>query len=227
MRSRVVCALAGVAVALVPALGATAPRTVEEILAILDQRAAETPAVSCKIEQTKELVALTVPVALEGSIAYMQPAFLKVELSGDENLALCSDGETLWFVDRDLDEVEEMPVTGETPLSGVLPGFVLSDAEVLRSQCDIALEPSSDSSYRLRVLPRVDSELPFREATVDLDSHLRIGRTVVEYQNGDRVTTRFRQWRRHRSLPPQTFICQRRLTSESPVPPSDSPRDGE
>ncbi|MCP4900305.1 MAG: MMPL family transporter [bacterium] len=180
----------------------------DDLLAKLEKRAANTQAMSCEIEQTKSLEVFKEPVHLEGTIVFMQPSYIKVELQGDENLALFSNGETIWFVDRDLDEVEELPATQRSALSHVLPGFSLSDADALRNEFDVTMEQTEAAPYRLRLLPRAESDWPYELAIVDLDTHLRIDRTEIKYRNGDTVTTLYRKWRKHKKLPLGLFTYQ-------------------
>lgn len=179
----------------------------EELLAKLETRAAAMEAVSCEIQQTKTLEVLASPVHLEGTIVFMQPSYIRVELSGDENLVLYSNGETTWFVDRDLEEVEELPAAERSALSHVLPGFTLSDADALRTEFDVTFE-RTEAGYRLRLLPMEGSEWPYKAAIIDLDRQLRIDSTEIQYHNGDTVVTTYQKWRKHRNLSMDMFVYQ-------------------
>jgi outer membrane lipoprotein-sorting protein len=135
----------------------------------------------------------------------MRPSFLKVELRGDENLSVLSDGETLWFVDHDLDEVEELPQDKANAVAALLPGFAVFDIATLRNEFEPSLDEGGTSAHVLRLEPR-DSESSFQYSVViELDSQLRMKRSRLEYNNGDVVRSEFRNWQRHERLSPHAF----------------------
>ena len=97
----------------------------------MDEMLDSVEAVACGIEQVKTIEQFEGGIRLEGSLLYQKPHFIKLELGGDENISLFSDGETVSLVDRDLEEVETFSIQGadkQRQLSRLLPPLFLLDA---------------------------------------------------------------------------------------------------
>jgi predicted exporter/outer membrane lipoprotein-sorting protein len=183
------------------------PTRTQKIMAKLQERWQDTEAVSCKFRQTKSLQAIDGPIVLEGSLLYMKPRFLRLEVSGDENLVITSDGETLWVEDRDLGEVEEMSLAtrGDADPTSLLPLLLSSPAEWSK-RFDIVVEKSAGGPERLVFTSRPDGPpTPIARIETELGTMLRIRRTVVTYRNGDSVETEFRAWTRTENLSKYLF----------------------
>jgi outer membrane lipoprotein-sorting protein len=178
---------------------------VDELLHRMQSRFEDTAAVSCEIEQTRHLSALTRPVELGGTVLYMKPHFLRVDLVGDESLSIYANGRSVWIVDLDLDEVEVVAFGDGAELERLLPGLTVGGVTEIRRRSEVFLEPTDEAEHRLVFVPRPESGLPYDRITLDLDGMLRIRRSEVVFSGGDTVESRYRAWKRLPALSPHAF----------------------
>lgn len=179
----------------------------QEVMAKLRRRWQETEAVSCKFRQTKLLQDIDGPIVLEGSLLFMKPRFLRIEVSGDENLVITSDGEKLWIEDRDLGEIEEtsLEAAGGADPTSLVPLLVSSPSEWSK-RFNVLVEETPGGRERLILTGRPDGPpTSIVRVETELGSMLRIRRSVIYYRNGDRVETVFRAWSRTENLSKYLF----------------------
>jgi outer membrane lipoprotein-sorting protein len=166
---------------------------VEELRASLDSF----EAVSADIRQRAAYAQLAGDVELTGTLFFQRPDRFRLELQGVQNLRVQSDGDSVWLVDLDLEEVEEwdlddavsLELTRLFPLLGVftpddmLRDFVVSSVAAQRAE------------HRLELVPRAPAHAMERMA-IELDGRFRPRWARVEYGNGDTLELEFDGWRR-------------------------------
>ena len=168
------------------------PKTAAEIMDKLQETTDSVEAFSCRIRQVKTIEQFEGEIRLEGPLLYQKPHYVKLDMEGDENISLYSDGDSIWLVDRDLEEVEKVPTEGANAkrrLARLLPPlFFLSREEVEEGFEIVSTEPQL-SEHRLEMTPRVEGEFPFERLDVDIDGRFRIRRMALRFSNGDSVDT--------------------------------------
>ena len=169
----------------------TASQLMDEMAENLDS----VEAVACGIEQVKVLKQLEGAIRMEGPLLYQKPHFIKLELGGDENISLFSDGETIWLVDRDLEDVEKFSIQGadkERRLSSLLPPLFFLTHEEIEERFETSAVPPERWAHRLELTPKSQGDYPFKRLVVDLSGRFRTQRMRMEFENGDSVETRLK-----------------------------------
>lgn len=188
-------ALGAILVVLVwPQAGSAQTRTASELMDGMAETLDSVEAVSCNIKQVKLLKQLDGPITLEGPLLFQKPHFIKLELSGDENLSMFCDGESVWLVDRDLEEVERMELSGadrDRQLSRMLPPLFFLTREELEERFAITsvVPAAKDGKHGLAMVPKAEGEFPFERLSVYMGDATRVQRMTMEFANGDRVQT--------------------------------------
>ncbi|MEX1311432.1 MAG: MMPL family transporter [Candidatus Sulfomarinibacteraceae bacterium] len=194
-------------IAAVPPLAWAQSDDASELLSRMHERAVSTEAVSCRFRQLKTVSQLATPVETEGTLLFSHPDRFRIEIHGDLNLFLLSDGKQLTMVDLDLDEVERIALE-EVGLRATLMGpfamlFDLGPDEVEKR---FAVE-RRDGDDELTVLvfrpTREPSET--REIRLTVDKRLRTRRIEWLFANGDSIFTEFSGWRK-RTRPADDFF---------------------
>ena len=169
----------------------TASQLMDEMAENLDS----VEAVACGIEQVKVLKQLEGAIRMEGPLLYQKPHFIKLELEGDENMSLFSDGETVWLVDRDLEDVEKFSIQGaekQRQLSSLLPPLFFLTREETEERFEISATASERWAHRLELTPKTMGDYPFERLVVDLSGRFRTQQIRMEFKNGDSVETRLK-----------------------------------
>ncbi|MCG6963184.1 MAG: MMPL family transporter [Acidobacteria bacterium] len=191
---------------LVPATAGAAD-SADEVLALLQKRYERMKAVSCNLRQIKTIRQLEGEVHLEGSLVFQKPNLVKLILHGDQELEVINNGQTVWIVDHDLDEVESYTLDELGQEGGRLAGFglvVLADPGDLRRLFSIVhTEVEGGDQLELRPLP--SSGLGVSSVVVEVDRLGRLRHTVVTHANGDRIETTFTRWRRRPTMSTALF----------------------
>lgn len=215
LASRAVCSRAGRAAAalvgLVLLTGTTlraAPPPADSILAELERRAAEVEALEASFRLVRSVPELTAPVVLDGWLHFQRPLAVEVRLRGAENLDLLSDGEWLWWVDRDLEEVERLALGGEGHVRSLgrrMPLLLFLSADLPRDEVRTTSEQPERAHYRLRVEPREPSEWGFDRIVLELDRRYRLVWMRAEDGAGAWSEYSFGDWRRAEPRGEETF----------------------
>jgi len=180
---------------------------VDQTLGRLKERYESVDTVSCRYRQSRSLQQLEGEIRVEGTILFQKPHFLKMEMRGDENVDLYCNGETIWIVDLDLDEVEALDADEVRTMGGrlqMIPILLFSSPEEIKSRFDVEYI-EVDGRPRLRLSPLPDGEHRFQLLTVELGIQDRVRSTEVLFSNGDRVETHFRDWKRLPRVSRYTF----------------------
>ena len=179
------------------AVGAVAPasaqtKTAVEIMDKLQERTDSLEAFSCRIRQTKTLEQLDGEIQLQGPLLYQKPHYVKLELKGDENVSLYSNGEWIWLVDRDLEEFEKIPLAGANAmrqLARLLPPLFFLTRKEVEQKFEIASTAPQLGEHRLEMTPRAGADFPFERLDVDFDGRFRALKMALRFRNGDSVQT--------------------------------------
>ena len=193
--------------------GAVAPvsaqsRTAVEIMDKLQERTDSFDAFSCRIRQTKTLEQLDGEIQLQGPLLYQKPHYVKLELAGDENVSLYSNGEWIWLVDRDLEEFEKVPLEGanaKRQLARLLPPLFFLTREEVEEKFEIASAVPELGEHRLEMTPRAEADFPFERLDVDFDGRFRALKMALRFRNGDSVQTFLRDCKRLGRISPTVF----------------------
>ena len=175
--------------------GSAQTHTASQLMDEMDEMLDSVEAVACGIEQVKTIEQFEGGIRLEGSLLYQKPHFIKLELGGDENISLFSDGETVSLVDRDLEEVETFSIQGadkQRQLSRLLPPLFFLTREEVEERFETSATPPERWKHRLELTPRSRSDYPFERLVVDLSDKFRIQQMRIEFENGDSVETRLK-----------------------------------
>jgi outer membrane lipoprotein-sorting protein len=169
----------------------------QALLERLEKKMEQTEAASCIFEQTKEISQIEGSIGGQGELLVQKPHFLKMTLTGDENLALYGNGETVWIVDQDLEEVTELPFAAGAgmELESLLPPFLFGGLSDLKEQFAVQCAGEKDGLQVLLFQPVNADTSPVRSMALHLDGRDRLRLSMVDYVNGDRVETRYRNWR--------------------------------
>ena len=188
------------------------PKSTAEILDGLQETTDSFEAFSCRIRQTKVVQQFEGVIQLEGPLMYQKPHYLKLELRGDENLSLYSDGESIWLVDKDLEEVEKMTFEGADAgkqLARLLPPLFFLSREEIEGRFEItSAAPKNgepNARHRLELTPRPAADYPFERLDVDLDGRYRVVRMAMRFNNGDSVDTFLQGCKRLGRISPAVF----------------------
>jgi outer membrane lipoprotein-sorting protein len=180
---------------------------VDQTLERLSKRYKSTDTVSCRYRQSRSLKQLEGAIRVEGTILFQKPHFLKMEMRGDENVDLYCNGDTIWIVDLDLDEVETLGVDDIHTMGGrlqMIPILLFSSPEEIRSRFNVEFL-EADGRRLLRLTPLLDRDFRFQLLTVELGIQDRLRGTEVLFSNGDRIETQFRDWKRLPRVSRYTF----------------------
>lgn len=190
------------------------PQRHSEILAKLHKEYATLETVSCRFNQTKVIRQLEGEIRLEGRLYFKKPFFLRLELTGEENLRVYMDGRTIWLEDLDLEEVEVYAFDErETSrrLRTLLPPVFLRDTDELEKAFVISVMKEDGGKSRLQLVPRGKKGMLIRSIEFDVDRWSRISWMKAEYENGDWTETEFRSWQRHREISDHFFRYRNRV----------------
>jgi predicted RND superfamily exporter protein/outer membrane lipoprotein-sorting protein len=172
----------------------TTEQLLEEIRNSLDSM----DAVTSELRQRISYEQLTGEVELEGSLFFQKPNLFRLELGGQQNLRVLSDGELVWLVDLDLDEVETWSVEdieATARLSRLFPLLNVFTPEDLGREFEVVSVVAEHGEHRLSLIPR-ESTHSMAQMIVELDGRFRPLWTRVEYTNGDSLEIEFEGWRR-------------------------------
>ncbi len=177
-----------------PQAGEAQTRSASELMDGMAETLDSVEAVACNIKQVKRLKQLDGAITLEGPLLFQKPHFIKLELSGDENLSMFCDGESVWLVDRDLEEVDTFDLSSadrDRQLSRMLPPLFFLTREELEERFDItSVAPAAgDGKHGLAMVPKTEGEFPFERLSVYMGGATRVQRMTMEFSNGDRVET--------------------------------------
>ena len=177
-----------------PQAGGAQTRTASELMDGMAETLDSVEAVACNIKQVKRLEQLEGAITLEGPLLFQKPHFIKLELSGDEDLSIFCDGESVWLVDWDLEEVETLDLSSadrDRQLARLLPPlFFLTRAELEERFEITSVAPSAqDGKHGLAMVPKTEGEFPFERLSVYMGDAARVQRITMEFANGDRVET--------------------------------------
>ena len=180
----------------------------ERILAKLEKEYDTFETVSCRFTQTKVIGQMEGEIRLKGKLYFKRPFFMRVELSGEENLRIYMDGRNIWLEDIDLEEVEiydfeDRESSGR--LRRLLPPFFLRGVEELEESFLISLLEEGGGRNRLQLIPREAEGDVLKSLQFDVDRWSRISWMKVEYKNGDWTETIFRNWERHPEISDHFF----------------------
>lgn len=177
---------------------ATSQRSADQILEKLSERNESFEAVTCEYQQRKWLKQIEGEIRVEGKIHFQKPHYLRMDLTGDENLNIYCNGERIWIVDRDFLEVEVHSLEGDTKsrLARNLPFLYLLQLDEIRSHFSVAKAEESKGGSLLELVPLPGGDLPFLRLTLELDGRDRLRRAVVEYSEEERTETTFSNWKR-------------------------------
>lgn len=162
-----------------PQAGSAQTRTASELMDGMAETLDSVEAVACNIKQVKRLEQLDGATTLEGPLLFQKPHFIKLELSGDENLSVFCDGNSVWLVDRDLEEVERMELNGadrDRQLSRMLPPLFFLTREELEERFEItSVAPAAkDGKHGLAMVPKTEGEFPFARLSVYMGDATRV-----------------------------------------------------
>jgi len=124
-----------------------------EILDKIGNKYDTTEALFCRFEQWEKISQLKQQIHLEGKIYFRKPHFIMMEMRGDENLDLYVNGEKIWLVDLDLDEVEISDFQQRNTnrdLMRFLPPFFLRSFVDLRELFGISLISTEEGEKQAR-----------------------------------------------------------------------------
>ncbi len=178
------------------ALPAQADLRVDTLLDKWDRQLAGGNMVSCRIRQEKRIFLLRDPIQLEGRFYFMYPDCFRVELNGDENFAVYSDGRSICVVDHDLDEVRTYD-QGEGTLPQDTARLVHPLAGRTRKEILAANVIEYDRSKQEYVMTPRSAGATYAVVNFRVDHLERLVWVRVSYANGDWSETEFSRWRRH------------------------------
>ncbi len=179
-----------------------------KIIRRLQKRYEGAQTISCRFEQRKHIAQLSHEIRLSGIMLFQQPAFLRLELRGDENLNLWADNQRAWIHDLDLEEVESYGMTGGATADRVrdlLPLVYNHSPTDLPKQFDISLQRTEDGLDRLTLSPKPGTVVAWKETDLDIDRWGRMRRMACFYSEFDYVTVTFLEWKRLKPLEPSMF----------------------
>jgi outer membrane lipoprotein-sorting protein len=178
------------------------------ILAQLEKNFNSAETVSVEFSQTKKITQLSGELSLSGQLTFKKPHFLKLEMRGDENLDLYTDGASIWLVDLDFDEVDVYefgPEENRQRFSRLLPPVFLRSVEELKENYNISLDSGEGEKKILLISPRSGSESTFLAVTLEIDSLGRIDWMKVVYPQNEYIETRFRNWKKYPEISDHFF----------------------
>ena len=194
------------------ALTATAaPAETNELDKILDsitQRHKRSSGFSCRFTQVKKIRQLTNEVELTGHLIFKKPDKIRLELRGDENVNLISDGHQLWMEDLDLAETNVYAVDSTNMSKAVtrlLPPVVARNSAKIKELFLIELSRTEKGLRRLDMTPRNAGASPYGHIVMDMDRWGRIRWLKATMSEDEWSETKFSPWRRLRK-PSETLF---------------------
>jgi outer membrane lipoprotein-sorting protein len=172
--------------------------TTEQILEDLGDSLDSMEAVTSELHERASYEQLTEEVELDGTLFFQKPNLFRLELQGEQNLRVLSDGEQIWLVDLDLDEVESWDVedvAATAHLSRLFPLLNIFTPADLEHEFEVSSVAAERGEHRLSLIPR-DPTQSMARMLVELDGRFRPLWTLVEYANGDSLEIEFNGWRR-------------------------------
>jgi len=170
----------------------------DRILIQLEKNYNSAETVSVEFSQIKKIAQLSGEISLSGRLFFKKPHFLKMEMRGDENFDLYTDGDRIWLVDLDFNEVETHEIGSEENrqrFSRLLPPLFLRSVEELKENFDISLRRNEGEKKTLLISPQSGAEFAFLTITLEIDSLGRIDRMRILYPQEEYTETRFRNWK--------------------------------
>jgi outer membrane lipoprotein-sorting protein len=155
-------------------------------------------AVTSEFRQRVSYEQLIGEIELSGTLFFQKPNLFRLELQGEQNLRVLGDGEQIWLVDLDLEEVESWTVEdleAAARLSRLFPVLNIFTPEDMQREFEVESVTAERGEHRLTLIPR-DTSHSMARMLVDLDGRFRPLWTRVEYTNGDSLEIEFEGWRR-------------------------------
>ncbi len=176
----------------------TAQRPADKVLEKLAQRQESFEAVTCEYQQKKRLKQIDGEIRVKGKIQFQKPHYLRMDLTGDENLDILCNGQKIWIVDRDSLEVEihSLEENTKSRLARNLPFLYFFQLDEIRSHFTVTKTGDSKDGNVLELVPLPGRDFPFLRLTLELDGRDRLRRAVVEYSEEERIETTFSNWNR-------------------------------
>ena len=179
-----------------------------DLLSRLHERAASTKVVSCDFRQVKTVAQLEVPVETEGSMLYSHPDRFRIEVHGELNLLLLSDGRQLTMVDLDLDEVERISMDEIGRRAATMGPFALLfdlSPDEVENRFFVERRDANDGLTVLVFHPKSESS-ETREIRLAVDQRLRTRRLEWLFRNDDSIVTEFSRWRKRSRVEDDVFV---------------------
>jgi outer membrane lipoprotein-sorting protein len=183
-------------------LGAAAAEPVDRLaleafLELLNNEYEGLTAVRYSFEQVQRVPELTGEIHLTGTVIHRRPAQIRVEARGDENFDLLSDGETVWWVDRDFGDVEEFSLSEarNAPMSRWLPPLLLEKPDRWWERFEVVEFEERGSRRRMVLQPLGEALVHVKSLTLEFRGR-RLKQSIARYGDADTVAIKYSDWKR-------------------------------
>ncbi len=189
------------------------------ILEKLRKRYDKSDCISCSFRTKKRIVQLAGEVLYTGKLYYKKPHFIHMELAGEENLRIISDGVNIWLEDLDFKEVEVHDfedLGGNQRLSQLVPSIFFQSMNQLQQDYEIQFLGKERGMNLLAMKPKREGRFSLDSLQVDIGRFSKITRLKVEYTNGDFTETEFWDWKEHPEISDHFFKYRQTQREKKP-----------
>ncbi|MBI5509350.1 MAG: outer membrane lipoprotein carrier protein LolA [Deltaproteobacteria bacterium] len=207
LRRSVSLLVALLSVAAAPAIEEVAPPAVPAPLALIARKMQEIKSLTAHLRQTKEIKILAEVAQSEGTLTFVRPRRLAIDLEGPGGTTMVIDGDQMTLVFKAVRRTERKSLAKDPRARAVAEHlFLLLEAEPQALQQTYDLKVVSDKPLAVRLVPRAAVLAKIlRQVQARFDPRGFVDLLVVEETNGDVTRWQFEDTHINPPVPETAF----------------------